>query len=62
MQIPEELLKALDHSHGLPLRLTDPRTEQLYLLVPADLFERIHYADDDEPLCIAYGAAVAEVS
>jgi hypothetical protein len=50
MEMPEPILQALDECHGQPLRLIDPRTNCHYLVVPADLFERIHYAEDGEGL------------
>jgi hypothetical protein len=50
LELPEVLAKALDAQHGQSLPLHDPRTNKVYLLVPADLFERIQYAEDDEGL------------
>jgi hypothetical protein len=46
MEMPAPILQAIDESHGQPVRLIDPRTNCLYLVVPADLFERIHYAEE----------------
>jgi hypothetical protein len=47
IELTEALLKALDESQGQPLQLVDPRTNVAYLQVRADLFERIHYEEDD---------------
>ncbi|HKI36323.1 MAG TPA: hypothetical protein VKA46_30985 [Gemmataceae bacterium] len=49
-ELPQQLLKALDESRGQPLQLVDPRTNRAYLLVPADLFSRIQYAEDEGSL------------
>ncbi len=59
IELTEALLKALDESQGQPLQLVDPRTNVAYLLVRADLFERIHYAEDDVD-SIDVGALIAE--
>jgi hypothetical protein len=47
IELNDALLKALDGSKGQPLQLVGPRTNRAYLLVPADLFEHIQYAEDD---------------
>ena len=47
MELPTALQQALDERRGQPLSLTDPRTGRIYLLVPADVFERIDYAEDE---------------
>jgi hypothetical protein len=47
IELPEVLLNALDEQHGQPLRLIDSRTSRAYLLVSADLFERIEYAEEE---------------
>jgi len=47
MELPTVLQHALDERRGQPLSLTDPRTGKTYLVVPADVFERIDYAEDE---------------
>lgn len=61
MELPETLQKALDGSAGQPLRLVDPRTNVAYLLVRADLFERIQYAEGEDPWDgVDVGALIAQ--
>jgi hypothetical protein len=61
IELTESLLKALDAQRGQPLRLVDPRTNIVYLLVRADLFERIEYAEDEDDLTgVDVGALIAE--
>ncbi len=50
IELPEPLLKAMDEQKGQPLPLRDPRTNVTYLLVRADVFERIDYAEPKDVL------------
>jgi hypothetical protein len=59
IELTEVILKALDEQGGQPLRLVDPRSGTIYLLVRADLFERMQ-DDDDEFHGIDVGKLVAE--
>jgi hypothetical protein len=62
IELTEPLLRALDAQQGQPLRLVDPRTNTAYLLVRADLFEQIQYADDEDEISgIDVGALINEV-
>jgi hypothetical protein len=61
IELTEPLLKALDARQGQPLRLVDPRTNTAYLLVRAELFERIEDPDDEDDLTgLDVGALIAE--
>jgi hypothetical protein len=35
-QLSADLQSAIDHSHGLPVRVEDPRTHKTYLLIESD--------------------------
>jgi hypothetical protein len=59
IELTDVLLKALDESNGRPLQLVDARTNVPYLLVRADLFERIQYAEDNWD-GVDVGALIAE--
>jgi hypothetical protein len=50
IELPQSLQQALDQQRGQPLPLVDPRTNIQYLLVRADLFERIEYAEQEPDL------------
>lgn len=49
IELNETILKALDGSAGQPLRLVDPRSGIVYLLLRADLLERMGEDEEDEP-------------
>jgi hypothetical protein len=59
IELTEAMLKVLDEQGGQPLRLVDPRSGMTYLLVRADLFERMQN-DEDEFDGIDVGKLVAE--
>jgi hypothetical protein len=46
IELTEAMLKALEEHGGQPLRLVDPRSGMTYLLVRADLFERMQDGED----------------
>jgi hypothetical protein len=48
--LPEPLQQALDGRPGEPLRLVDPRTRAAYVLIPADLYERLQALLGEEDL------------
>ncbi len=52
MSIPltEPLQQALDEQPGEPLRLVDPRTQAAYVLIRADLYERVRALVEEEDL------------
>lgn len=47
IELTEAMLKALDEQGGQPLRLVDSRSGTTYLLVRADLFERMQDGEDE---------------
>lgn len=47
IELTEAMLKVLDEQGGQPLRLVDPRSGITYLLVRADLFDRMEAGDDE---------------
>jgi hypothetical protein len=47
--LPAELSDALARQPGRPLRVTDPVTNVEYLIVPAQLADRLLAAFDDSP-------------
>jgi hypothetical protein len=59
-ELTEPILKALDEQGDQPLPLVDPRTGVAYLLVRADLFERMEFKEDDSLDGIDVGALIAE--
>ncbi len=42
-----ELKQAVDLAGDTPVRLTDPETHRAYILVSAEVFERLLVADED---------------
>lgn len=52
MSVPltEPLQHALDQRPGEPLRLVDPRTQTAYVLLRADLYERVRTLIEQEDL------------
>jgi hypothetical protein len=52
MSVPltEPLQQALDERPGEPLRLVDPRTQVTYVLIRADLYERVQALVEEEDL------------
>jgi hypothetical protein len=50
IELPEPLLKALDEQPGHPPRFVDPRTKQSYVLVPAEWYERLKTALQEDDL------------
>lgn len=49
--LPKELHHALDASRGEPVRLADPETDVEYVVLRADVYERIrNLVYDDSPL------------
>jgi len=47
IELTKSMLEALDEQGGQPLRLVDPRSRMTYLLVRADLFERLEGGEDE---------------
>jgi len=45
-----EMRKALDEAGGQPLEIIDPETYQRYVLLKADVFDRIHLLLQGGPL------------
>ncbi|MFL5340087.1 MAG: hypothetical protein ACJ8F7_08040 [Gemmataceae bacterium] len=45
--LTDELRRSVEAAGGAPLRLTDPATCQEYVLIRADLFDRLTEADYD---------------
>jgi hypothetical protein len=60
-ELTEPILKALDERGEQPLQLVDPRSGVAYLLVRADLFERMEFKEDDSFDGIDVGALIAQV-
>ena len=46
--ISPELRQAIEQARGTPLRLEDPETNQVYVLMSGDQYERIRTLLDDE--------------
>ena len=48
--VPPDLSQAIEAS-GLPLRITDPRTNSEYVIIRADVYDRLRtlFADDYDP-------------
>lgn len=59
IELTEAMLKALGEQGGQLLRLVDPRSGTTYLLVRADLFERMQDGED-ELAGIDVGKLIAE--
>jgi hypothetical protein len=49
IELTEEQRRALNEPGGGPLRLTDPETHEEYVLVRANVFERLQEICDDSP-------------
>ncbi len=47
-KLPDELRTAVTAHPGEPLELVDEQTKIAYVLVPAEEFQRLKTADDDE--------------
>jgi hypothetical protein len=52
--VPPDLSQAIENS-GVPLRLTDPRTKSEYVIIRADVYDRLRslFEDDYDPLAAA---------
>jgi hypothetical protein len=46
-RLTEAILKTLEEQGGQPLRLVDPHSGTIYLLVRADLFDRMQDGEDE---------------
>ncbi|MFH1737881.1 MAG: hypothetical protein ABIH23_02650 [bacterium] len=49
IRIPKELQQAVRASQGLPVRVADPETHEEYVVLPAEIYDRIEglfYQDD----------------
>ncbi len=48
-QITKEIREAINRAGDQPVRLEDPQTHQMYILLRADLYDRIQavFADED---------------
>jgi hypothetical protein len=58
VELSEEQRRALEARPDEPLRLIDPRTQQAYVLVRADLFESLQGHQEEEGLADTYPAQV----
>jgi hypothetical protein len=47
--VPPELLQALQDAGGEPLRIVDPRTKEVYVVVKEAVFERVQRLLEDDP-------------
>ena len=51
--LTKELQEAIQDSNGQPIRLTDPKTHVEYVILPAEIFDRVqHVFSDANPLTI----------
>lgn len=51
--LPQEIRDVMRAAHGSPVRLTDPETQSEYVVVSADVFDRVRaIVYDDGPLTI----------
>jgi bifunctional DNA-binding transcriptional regulator/antitoxin component of YhaV-PrlF toxin-antitoxin module len=51
--LPQEIRDVMRAAHGSPVRLTDPDTQSEYVVVSADVFDRVRtLVYDDGPLTI----------
>jgi len=48
LPIPKELQQAMRASHGRPLRLTDPETQEEYVLLQAEMYDQLQGLLDNE--------------
>jgi hypothetical protein len=62
MELNEQLQQALDDNAGKPLRLVAPRTNQSYVLVRSEVYDRVKaiLEQDDEWEAIDVGTLIAE--
>ena len=58
IELTEEQSKAVDQAGAAPPNVRDPRTQRTYVLVSADVFERVRalVTDDDYALSDTYRA------
>jgi hypothetical protein len=63
IELSESMQQALDDIAGPPLRIVDPRTQLTYVLLPAEVYERVKIVlgDDDELDGVQVGRLIAEV-
>ncbi|HVC93100.1 MAG TPA: hypothetical protein VND64_05385 [Pirellulales bacterium] len=48
--ISPELQKAIRAAAGVPVHLTDPDTQERYVVIPETLYDRVRSLFDDRPL------------
>jgi hypothetical protein len=56
--LPPELQKALDERADAPVRLVDERTSKEYVLVSAEVYDRVRALFEEVPLTIPEQAAL----
>jgi hypothetical protein len=56
VELSEEQRQALDAQPGQPLRVVDPRTQKAYVLIPAEVYDRIEAPLDEDDLRGTYPA------
>ena len=53
IKLTKEQQQAVQDSNGQPIRLTDPKTHLEYVVLPAEIFDRVqHVFSDANPLTI----------
>ncbi|MDE0009799.1 MAG: hypothetical protein OXU36_01560 [Candidatus Poribacteria bacterium] len=53
MKLTKELQEAIQDANGQPIRLVDPKTHLEYVVLPAEIFDRVqHVFSDANPLTI----------
>jgi hypothetical protein len=50
--LPAELQKLVEHSGDTPVRVIDPRTQRIYVLIADEQFDRLRSLLDMEPLSL----------
>ena len=50
--LPAELQEMVEHSGDTPVRVVDPRTQRVYVLIADEQFDRLRSLLDMEPLTI----------
>jgi hypothetical protein len=50
MHIPTEIKHAVEQSHGAPVELLDTASNERYVVIRAEIFERLKHLFADEPL------------
>ncbi|MBL9125963.1 MAG: hypothetical protein JNG90_20135 [Planctomycetaceae bacterium] len=50
MNLPSELRQAVEQSHGAPVEVIDDERNERYVLIRADLYERLKCIIAEEPL------------